>query len=154
MGNTTISTQVAMVSARNEHGVKLDGDPAWFNYSKFAAKDALTPPPVGARAVVVFDKAGYIRAISPAGEGSGLQPDPAPTAPAPTVESPATTPESGPTRTEPHVPHGVPCADRRIARMAALNTATAVLSSGGRAVDANEAIALAAKLEAWVYRPV
>jgi len=45
-----------------------------------------------------------------------------------------------------------PDRDTRIMRQAVLNTATAILASGGRATDAKAVFELAAALERWVSR--
>jgi len=42
--------------------------------------------------------------------------------------------------------------DTTITRLAVLNTATAILSSGNQVVDADEVLALATRLEAWATR--
>ena len=97
------------------------------NISKFAA--GVAAPERGARVVAGLDKAGFVRTVetvSPIGEYVGN--------------------ESATSGTRP---------DREvcITRMACLNTATAILSSGGSPVgDVAAVLSTAAQLEAWVCR--
>jgi len=116
-----------VVEAANPRGFLLAGREGWLNISRYAEP----PPPIpaeGARVRVGLDKAGFVRAIE-------VEAEPEPSLAA-VHESPA------------H--YGL--RDTRIMRQAVLNTATAILSSGGRAADPEDVLELASQLEAWVTR--
>jgi hypothetical protein len=125
-----VEQKVVTVSRTNGTGFRVVEGDEWLNISKYA-KPAPAMPEVGQRVRVSLDKSGYVRAIEP-GE-----------------ELPA----------KPEIPAGVsasagtpPCKDTVISRLAVLNTATAILSSGGRQADGTAVMALAEKLEAWAHR--
>ena len=128
MAQDRIAEQVAgVVTCSNAKGFQLEGRDGWLNISKFAA--GVAAPERGARVVAGLDKAGFVRTVetvSPIGEYVGN--------------------ESATSGTRP---------DREvcITRMACLNTATAILSSGGSPVgDVAAVLSTAAQLEAWVCR--
>jgi hypothetical protein len=113
----------------NGHGFKsTDGE--WLNISKFARAEDVAMPKAGERVQVSLDRSGFVRKIE-------------------TIASPA--PVTAPVAS---VPPGISQDDRGtvITREAVLNTAVAILSSGGRVVDPTEVLALAAKLEVWATR--
>ena len=128
MAQDRIAEQLAgVVTCSNVKGFQLEGHDGWLNISKFAA--GVAAPERGARVVAGLDKAGFVRTVetvSPIGEYVGN--------------------ESATSGTRP---------DREvcITRMACLNTATAILSSGGSPVgDVAAVLSTAAQLEAWVCR--
>ena len=151
---TTILGTVAQV---NDKGLRLEGAADWLNVSKFAV--GVVMPTRGQWVTVTLDGKGFVRAILPA-----YPPEhPAPVAVA-TVQPPAApvvAPVAAPKPEAPTWPppwegtaEQQPGTQRRISRQAVLNTATSILSSGGRAIsDPAEVVKLAAKLEQWVFRP-
>lgn len=128
--STQIAGKVAQVNAK---GLKLEGADSWVNVSKFA--ENVTMPERGAQVVLTLDKAGFIRKIA---------------APAPVVAQPVAVPQVAPIA---GAQGEAPDKDTVISRLAVLNTATAILSSGSRAADPAAVLALAAQLEAWAHRP-
>ncbi len=134
---TELMTITGIVRATNTHGVKLDGETEWRNYSKFSKAEDLAQPFIGQQVTIGLDKAGFVRTLAPIGTNGYHKPaaQPAEASPAPAESAPV-----------------VLDTQRIISRQAMLNTATSMLSSGGRAVDPKEAVALAAKLEQWVWR--
>lgn len=128
MAQDRIAEQVAgVVACSNAKGFQLEGRDGWLNISKFAA--GVAAPERGARVRVGLDKSGFVRTVetvSPTGEYSGNE---------------SVTTDTRPDR------------ETAITRMACLNTATAILSSGGRAIgSATEVLEVAAQLEQWVTR--
>jgi hypothetical protein len=135
-----------VVARRNERGILLQGENVWLNVSRYATPAPALPLP-GERVRLYLDKDGYIRDVDrvaystngPAEDGVDPEPDDA--VPARQLEAP-----SGGDTVSP------PDKDTRIARMNVLTTATAILSSGGRACEVADVLKLAAQLEAWVNR--
>ncbi len=116
------------VTRANGHGFQLAEREGWLNLSKFA-NPAPVMPEKGQRVSITIDKAGYVRAVTPM-----------PSEPEPAVDAPA----------ESHA--NMPSKDIVITRLATLNTATSILSSGSRAVNPDDVLALAQRLEAWATR--
>ena len=144
---------VGKVAAANAKGVRLEGEDSWRNISKYAVP-APALPSRGEQVILGLDPKGFVRSITPAHRNGHTTPA------APAVDDSDVldyfAEDSAPPTIRKAAPAPVttaPDRERCIARMAALNTAVAVLSSAGRAVDPAEAVALAARLEAWVYRP-
>jgi hypothetical protein len=137
---THVTTELeGTVSRVNERGLLLEGEATWRNVSKFAG--GIWLPDVSERVRLVLDSAGFIRKIEPLD---------AP-APSPSVD----TSPAAPVSTAVSEPHAPADRDTRISRMACLNTATAILSSGGAPTDLAAALAVAEELERWVLlRPV
>ncbi len=129
MDGTSGAEVEGVVSRVNERGVLLEGRDGWLNVSKFAA-GVLLPEP-GARVRLTLDKAGFIRAVEIVAAPPALSQD----------ESLGTT-ATGTALDR----------DLRILRQAVLNTATAILSSGGRTTDLAAVLAAAEELERWVLR--
>jgi hypothetical protein len=140
-----------VVSKANERGVLLTGEDAWINVSKFA-QPAPKLPRRGEHVRLHLDRYGFIRdvealrdeeraryAVVPSEDGVD----------APTPEEPSRQVERAENRP---LATNSPDRELRITRMACLNTATAILSSGGRAADPEAVLALATRLEAWVCR--
>lgn len=136
-----MSNQVTgTVERTNGAGFKLAGGD-WLNISKYARDVAM--PDVGAAIVATLDKSGFVRKLErqgPSMTGEQL---------ADHFDRLAQTP--------PAIAAQVPLtrADREtaITRMAALNTATAILGGGpGSPIDAAEVVKLAGRLAAWVGR--
>lgn len=151
---TTILGTVAQV---NDKGLKLEGAAGWLNVSKFAV--GVVMPTRGQWVTVTLDGKGFVRAILPAYPPES--PAPVAVAPAQPPAAPVvgTAPELKPEAPDWPLPwegdaEQQPGTQRIISRQAVLNTATAILSSGGRAIaDPAEVVGLAAQLEKWVYRP-
>lgn len=104
----------------------------WLNISKYANAADAPMPAMGEQVKVTLDKAGFVRKveqIAPAAQVEALQPEQQP-AMVPTIDG----------------------RDIRITRLAVLNTATAILSSGSRAAEPQEVMSLAEWLENWVLR--
>ena len=132
----TMATVEGKVQRVNGKGFQLAGRDGWLNISKFANELDCPMPKVGDVVRLTLDKSGFIREI----------------APAPVVDAPATMQASTPTEDSTPVQTEPPTKDRVITRLAVLNTATAILSSGGRAADGDAVMALAARLEQWATR--
>lgn len=135
---------IGTVAQVNKTGLKLEEageNGSWLNVSRYASP-APTMPERGAKVSLGLDGKGFIRTIEvlpSKANGNGHKVEPTPT-----VE-PFPSPADA----------SLPCTDRRISRLACLNTAVNILASGGRAIeDPSEVAHLAARLEKWVYRPV
>ncbi len=126
MTSGTLEYVEGVVGRCNERGFTLRGREGWLNVSRYA-NPAPPIPGEGATVRVGIDSSGYVRTVELL-------------APAPAEESAGATPAAGPGR------------ETSVTRMACLNTATAILSSGGRAADLEEVLALAERLERWVLR--
>ena len=164
MDTNTVTGRVAHV---NERGLKLEGADQWANVSCFAV--GVVMPARGQQVVLTLDGKGFIHGIALATTNGHQAPANAPQAalePLPAVgkgakSSPAMVEDSAPQSKAPAWPppwegtaEQQPGTQRIISRQAVLNTATAILSSGGRAIsDPAEVVKLAAKLEQWVFRP-
>jgi hypothetical protein len=126
VSNTGVTDYVeGSVGRSHDRGFTLSGRDGWLNISRYAEP----PPPVpaeGSRVRVGLDKGGFVRSVE-------------------VLEAPA------PLVREPGVAYGLD-RDTRIMRQAVLNTATAILSSGGQVTNAADVVALAEELEAWVNR--
>jgi hypothetical protein len=141
-GTHTTTELEGRVSRVNERGVLLDGRSDWLNVSKFAG--GIWLPDAGDRVRLTLDSAGFIRKIAPLEQAAAAPVD---THPAPQVSTPAQPPavDVGGDR-------GPVDRDRRILRQAVLNTATAILTSGGRQTEVSAVLAAAEVLEQWVLR--
>jgi hypothetical protein len=138
MPTAQLDTRDVTAQQVNGNGFKTtDGD--WLNLSKFAKPADVSMPHVGDRVVVSLDRSGFVRKVEPAA---------APAKPAEPVQAapaPATPPPSAPSIVQDD--RGVV-----VTRLSNLNTATAILSSGGRVANPDEVLALAARLEVWATR--
>jgi hypothetical protein len=74
MSETTLVGRVVSV---NDRGLKLDGEDAWRNVSKYAVGVVL--PERGATVALTLDKAGFIRSCGPADGATPLSPAARPT---------------------------------------------------------------------------
>jgi hypothetical protein len=129
-----------------------DGD--WLNWSKFGDPDDVRMPAIGDTVKVQIDKAGFLRRLKV------LAPERA--APVPVAPPAEAAPEhNSSVGTKKDAPAELPAFVDRIeqeargtvvSRLACMNTATAILSSGGRAASPNDVLVLAAHLEAWATR--
>ena len=126
MAESQIEYVEGTVGRYNERGFTLRERDGWLNISRYA-----TPaPPIpneGARVRAGIDGSGFVRTVEV------LEPPPAASR-----------------------PDGMPVAPARevaVTRMACLNTATAILSSGGRRTEPADVVSLAEELERWVLRP-
>jgi hypothetical protein len=117
------------------------------NISKYA-KPAPLLPREGMHVEVGLDRSGYVRAVHlvtpPEEEQSTGVPARASELLYLSDEEPASAAEQREQQ--------LPDRDTRIMRQAVLNTATAILGSGGRDINAADVLALAARLEGWVSR--
>lgn len=126
--NPIIDTIEGTVTRTNDKGFVLAGREPWVNISQYA-KPLPAVPPIGSIVRVGLDKAGFARSVEII--GGNAQPPSANGAPASTTR------------------------DRVVSRLALLNTATAILSSGGRPIEVpKDVVALAQRLEGWVYRDI
>lgn len=126
--NTTGDAIEGVVARVGSYGFTLDGREGWVSISKFA--DPRPDLPVeGARIRAELDRSGYARTIE-------------------ILEMP----EPGTSNRDGATPLLLPDRDTRIMRQAVLNTAVALLSSGGRETNLDDVIATAEALEQWVVR--
>lgn len=140
----TMATIEGKVTRTSSNGLQLAGHDGWLNISKFADSIDVPMPQVGDVVRLKLDKSNYIREIvAVKAEPFSIN--------AKEKGEPESQPEP---RAEPQPPSGgaAPSKDTVVTRLAVLNTATAILSSGGRAVEAKAVVELAAKLEAWATR--
>ena len=130
MANTLIEGTVARVS---KNGLQLAEQPGqWLNVSRFAAPDDVRVPPPGTRVNVTVDAQGWVRRIAPATNTASANGH-TPSAPA-------------------SAPAGRPGREIVIARLATINSAIALLASGGRQVDLEIVLEVAGRLESWAIR--
>lgn len=132
MASTTI---VATVHKVNGTGFQVAERPDWINVSQYAKAEEVPMPAVGQRVEIVLDGKGYARKISPqilaASAEVGQGPEPA-----------ASTPAQAPRASR----------DTVITRLACMNTAVAILASGGKIAAPAAVVTLAGKLEIWALR--
>ena len=126
--NTSTDTIEGTVARVGSYGFTLDGREGWVSISKFA-EPRPDLPVEGARIRAELDRSGYARTIE-------VLELPEPVAPARNDGGAQLLPER----------------DTRIMRQAVLNTAVALLSSGGRETNLDAVIATAETLEQWVTR--
>ena len=126
----TTSTEAleGVVERVGSYGFTLEGRDGWVSISKFADPRPDLPGE-GARVRVDLDRSGYARAID-------------------VLDPPS--PSREPVRSEGGAL--LPDRDTRIMRQAVLNTAVALLGSGGRDIALDDVIATAEALEQWVTR--
>lgn len=122
MATTTIE---GTITKTNGKGFQIAEQEGWLNISKWANPSEAAMPALGAKVMLTLDGSGFVRKITE-------------------KASPAVEPAA--------MPATVDAKDKRITRLAVLNTATSILSSGNRATSAKDVVELAAKLEAWVTR--
>lgn len=154
------------VSAVKGDGFKTS-EGTWLNWSKFREPSAYIMPSPGDTVRVGLDSKGFIRQLSivaPDGTAqpraiAGGAPQLAPTTIAALAATRKPEPEpdwlTGAEPAERVVLSGHIEQDDRgrvITRLAVLNTAAAILSSGGGAATADDVLALAGQLEAWATR--
>jgi len=130
-----------IVTAANGYRFTLDGE-EW-TWTKFRQPEDFVMPAVGDRVSFSLDRGGYVCRVTvlEAAERS-----------APGVQL---APVAGGGERESVILEGGLTTDdrgRAIARMNALTTATAILSSGGGATTADEVFALGRLIEAWIFR--
>lgn len=154
-------TYTGIVRQANDTGIKLDGMDHWLNKSSKGDGAALTLPQVGEYVTVVatpWKDRLYIHSLAVNGvngngkahpNGNGHLPQAAPVT---AQEGQGTAEGHG---EAPEYPSS-PDRDRRITRLAVLNTAATVLTHNlpaGEPIRAETLEALAWRLEQWVYRP-
>jgi hypothetical protein len=135
-----LSTFVATVARVNDKGFKIAEGDRWLNWSRFAGER--TTPPIGAKVNITLDGREFVQhveVVQPATPAVAVTTVPTPTPPLAPAE-PSALWEAQDAR------------GKVVLREAVLNTATAILAGGGRAVDPAEVLALAAQLEGWVTR--
>jgi hypothetical protein len=137
-----------VVARVNDRGLVLQGDDLWLNVSK-QAQPAPKLPRLGESVRLFLDGQGYIREITVVASGAATSSPPDDGVDVPAPEEPSRQVEPEQSRSMERLP---PDPDLRIWRQAVLNTATAILSSGGRATELDAVLALAVRLEAWVGR--
>ena len=123
------------VARVNERGIQTSGG-EWLNLSRYANAADVPLPQAGDRVLLHLDRQGFVRKIEMV----------APATVAPRSEAGPSTDGSG------EAPKAPPARDTVVTRLACLNTATAVLSSGGRIAEADAVIELAERLETWATR--
>lgn len=121
--NTPLEYVEGIVARTNERGFTLRGREGWLNLSRYASPAPVVPPE-GTTVRVGLDASGFVRSIEALA--------------APQEQAASTTPAGG--------------REQAVTRLACLNTATAILSSGGREADPDDVMALAERLERWVQR--
>ena len=124
-GNGSSVQLEGVVARTNDRGLLLEGREGWLNVSKFAT-DVVIPEPGSHVRVTVDPAERFVRKIEVLALAQPLRPG-----------------------LEPGV---APDRDHRILRQAVLNTATAMLSSGGRPTDLPAVLEVATALEYWVLR--
>lgn len=129
--NPIVEELRGVVEAANPRGFLLAGRDGWLNISRYA-DPAPEIPAEGSLVRVGLDKAGFVRSIE--------------------VEAEAERPAVAVQETAGGYGQTFGVRDQRIMRQAVLNTATAILSSGGREAEPDEVVALAERLESWVTR--
>jgi len=129
--NPIVEEISGLIEAANPRGLLLAGREGWLNISRYADPVPAIPPE-GSLVRLGLDKAGFIRTID--------------------VEAEAERPAFAVSETAGAYGQTFGLRDQRIMRQAVLNTATAILSSGGREADPDEVVALAERLESWVTR--
>jgi hypothetical protein len=134
---TTLELVNGTVDRVNAKGFRLQGESDWRNYSRYADPADILPPSIGAPVAVSVDSSGFVRAVQVVGERANERPS------SPVRE----------THTElPAMPVTRPEKDIVVTRLAVLNTATAIASSGGQETDLRTVLALAEELEQWAIR--
>jgi hypothetical protein len=144
VSNPITETIEGVVISVNERGFKLEGRDSWLNLSKYASpapelpfKDELVS--------AGLDKAGYVREIRIVEDSRGF--------PAGQKWEDTGPAEPTPIRAEVTPATGAPVTrEMAIGRMAAINSAVAILSSGGRSTDVSTVLSVAAEIEGWVTR--
>lgn len=156
------------VAAVKGNGFKAT-DQAWYNWSQYADASIVIMPQVGDVVRVGLDKRNFIQQLAIvaadgtaqpraiAGGAPAVQLAPTTVAALAATRKPEPEPDwlAGAVPAEPASFAGGLDQDTRgtiITRLAALNTATAILSSGGGAATLDEVLATAARLEAWALR--
>jgi hypothetical protein len=149
-----LTEQVVTVGRTNGNGFQTT-DATWLNFSRFAKPEDFIMPTPGSTVTVYLDKAGFIRHIAPVERVVS----PPPFAPAKMASAPATVAAAAAatstTPAERVILAGHVDQDARgvvVTRVACLNAATAILSSGGGAATIDEVLAIAGQLEAWILR--
>ena len=133
MAGTEITGIIEQVNGR---GFRLQGRDGWLNVSQYARLTGA--PQRGQRVRVKLDGQGFVRNVTPI---QGEQATPTPST-------------NGNGRHAPHsAPSERPDRDVIVTRLAVLNTATAILSSGARPAAAEDVVKLAKRLEEWATRP-
>jgi len=139
MASTSSTTAEGVIRSLNSHGLRLDGEADWLNYSKFARPEELGQPVCGQRVIATLDKSGFIRKlteiIAPAPIAGGSEPQQHAQPPA----------HTGP-------PALVFDKDLRITRMAAVNSAVNILGHNERTYTLEDVLEMAGQIEAWVTR--
>jgi hypothetical protein len=138
-----LSTFTATVAKVSDRGFKIAEGDWWLNWSRFAGDR--TTPPVGVKVNVTVDGREFVQHVEV------VQPTPPPAAIATVTTSAPSAPAI-----EPAAPSAIWNAQdprgKVILHESVLNSAVAILSSGGRVVDPKDVVALAERLGQWVTR--
>jgi hypothetical protein len=134
---TTTELISGTIDRVNAKGFRLQGEGDWRNYSRYADPADILPPSIGAAVAVSVDSQGFVRSVQVVGERTHERDSFS-------VREPA---HEAPLACSPRLEK-----DIVVTRLAVLNTATAIASSGGQETDLVTVLALAEELEAWAVR--
>jgi hypothetical protein len=134
---TTTERITGVVDRVNPKGLRLRGEGEWRNYSRYADLMDIETPAVGAHIGIDVDGSGYVRSVQVVGERANERDS----------FSVRETANEAPQTCSPR-----PEKDIVVTRLAVLNTATAIASSGGQETDLVTVLALAEELEQWATR--
>lgn len=162
-GSPLTYREITVLSVDEDKNSFQAEDRTWLRWSRYGDPSLVMLPSTGERVRVGLDKSQFVRSVSLVPDSQpASQPRPAPPLAPATLQALAATRKPEP---EPDwltgkegpgvVVVGGPSQDDRgvvITRLAVLNCATAILSSGGGAATLDEVLATAARLEAWALR--
>lgn len=134
---TTLELVHGTIDRVNAKGFRLQGEGDWRNYSRYADPADILPPSGGDVVAVSVDSQGFVRSVQVVGERTHER---ASFSVRETVNEPSAAPTPRPEK------------DVIVTRLAVLNTATAIASSGGQETDLVTVLALAEELEQWATR--
>jgi hypothetical protein len=133
----TMTLIEGVIDRVNAKGFRLQGESDWRNYSRFADPADILPPNIGDAVAVSVDSQGFVRSVQVVGERTNER-------------ASSSVRERTYEATQACNPR--PEKDVIVTRLAVLNTATAITSSGGQETDLVTVLALAEELEQWVIR--
>lgn len=133
--NGTHSYVEGVVTSTNSKGLKLAELDHWVNYSQYASEGAIEHAAVGNRVRLTLDKSGFIRQLVVLGAQQQPAPAAAPTVPAVANSAPAMIDR-----------------DTSIVRQSSVKAALDFLNHNEHSYSLDDLFAVAASIEAWVYR--